>query len=56
MLRLLIFLVSLGAYAIRALFLSQADLLTENLALRQQVANSVEKGSTSEALENLVRK
>ena len=38
MLRLLVFLVSLGAYAIRALFLSRADLLTENLALRQQLA------------------
>jgi hypothetical protein len=36
--RFLIFLVSLGAYAIRAPFLSQADLLSENLALRQQVA------------------
>ena len=34
----LVFLISLGAYAIRALFLSRADLLTENLALRQQVA------------------
>ena len=38
MLRSLVFLVPLGAYAIRALFLSRADLLTENLALRQQVA------------------
>ena len=36
--RLLVFLVSLGAYAIRALFLSRVDLLTENLALRQQIA------------------
>jgi len=38
MLRLLAFLVSLGAYATRALFLSRADLIAENLALRQQVA------------------
>ncbi len=38
MLGLLVFLVSLGAYAIRALFLSRADLLRENLALRQQLA------------------
>ncbi len=37
MLRLLFFLVSLGAHAVRALLLSRADLLTENLALRQQV-------------------
>ncbi len=36
MLRLPVFLVSLGAYAIRALFLFRVDLLTENLALRQQ--------------------
>jgi hypothetical protein len=38
MLRLLVFLISIGAHAMRALFLSRADLLTENLALRQQVA------------------
>ena len=34
----LVFLVSLAARTIRALFLSRADLLVENLALRQQVA------------------
>ena len=36
MLRSLIFLVSLSAGAIRALLLPRADLLIENLALRQQ--------------------
>ena len=38
MFRCLVFLVSLAARTIRALFLSRADLLVENLALRQQVA------------------
>lgn len=38
MLRLVIFLVSLGAYAIRALFFSRTDLLTQKLALSQQIA------------------
>jgi len=37
MLRLVVFLVSLGAWAIRALVLSRSELLFENLALRQQV-------------------
>ena len=37
MLRLVLFLVSLAAWTIRALFLSQSELLAENLALRQQV-------------------
>ena len=37
MLRPVVFLVSLGAWAIRALFLSRSELLAENLALRQQV-------------------
>ena len=37
MARALIFLVSLGARAIRALFMSRSELLIENLALRQQV-------------------
>ena len=38
MLRVLIFLVSLGARAIRAMCRCRADLVIENLALRQQVA------------------
>ncbi len=38
MFRLLIFLVSLGARAIRAICRRRADLVIENLALRQQVA------------------
>ncbi len=38
MFRCLVFLVSLAARTIRALFLSRADLLVENLALRQQVS------------------
>jgi len=37
MVRALIFLVSLGTRAIRALFMSRSELLIENLALRQQV-------------------
>ena len=37
MLRVLIFLVSLGARAIRAMCRRRADLVIENLALRQQV-------------------
>jgi hypothetical protein len=37
MLRPALFLLSLGAWAIRALFLSHSELLVENLALRQQV-------------------
>ena len=37
MLRVLIFLVSLGARAIRAMCRCRADLVIENLALRQQV-------------------
>ena len=37
MARALIFLVSLGARAIRALFMSRSELLIENLALRQQI-------------------
>lgn len=37
MLRVLIFLVSLGARAIRAICRRRADLVIENLALRQQV-------------------
>ena len=37
MLRLSLFLVSLGAWAIRALVVSRSELLFENLALRQQV-------------------
>ena len=37
MLRVLIFLVSLGVRAIRALCRRRADLVMENLALRQQV-------------------
>ena len=37
MLRPVLFLVSLGAWAIRALLLSHSELLVENLALRQQV-------------------
>ena len=37
MLRVLIFLVSLGARAIRAMCRRRADLMIENLALRQQV-------------------
>jgi hypothetical protein len=37
MLRPVLFLLSLGAWAIRALFLSHSELLVENLALRQQV-------------------
>ncbi len=37
MLRLVLFLVSLCAWAFRALFLSRSELLAENLALRQQV-------------------
>jgi len=35
MVRALIFLVSLGARAIRSLFMSRSELLIENLALRQ---------------------
>ncbi len=38
MLRVLIFLVSLGTRAIRAMCRRRADLVIENLALRQQVA------------------
>lgn len=38
MYRLLIFLVTLGARAIRAICRSRADLVIENLALQQQVA------------------
>lgn len=37
MLRPVLFLVSLGAWTIRARFLSRSELLAENLALRQQV-------------------
>jgi hypothetical protein len=37
MLRPVLFLVSLAAWAIRALFLSRSELLAENPALRQQV-------------------
>jgi hypothetical protein len=37
MLRPVVFLISLGAWAIRALVLSRWELLFENLALRQQV-------------------
>ncbi len=37
MLRVLIFLVSLGACVVRALCRRRADLVMENLALRQQV-------------------
>jgi hypothetical protein len=37
MLRLVLFLVSLGAWTIKALFLCRSELLAENLALRQQV-------------------
>jgi len=38
MLRLLIFLVTLGVHALRAIFRTREGLLLENLALRQQVA------------------
>ena len=38
MLRLLIFLVTLGVRALRAIFRTREELLIENLALRQQVA------------------
>ena len=38
MFRLLIFLVSLGAQGVRAICRRRADLVIENLALRQQVA------------------
>ena len=37
MLRVLIFIISFGAQAIRAIFRCRADLVIENLALRQQV-------------------
>lgn len=37
MVRALMFLVSLGARAIRALFMTRSELLIENLALRQQL-------------------
>ena len=37
MLRLLVFLITLSVRALRALFRTGADLLIENLALRQQV-------------------
>ncbi len=37
MLRPVIFLISLAAWAIRALFISRSELLAENVALRQQV-------------------
>jgi hypothetical protein len=37
MLRLVLFLVSLAAWTIKALCLSRSELLAENLALRQQV-------------------
>ncbi len=37
MLRLLIFLVTLGVRALRAIFRTREELLIENLALRQQV-------------------
>ena len=37
MLRLLIFLATLGVRALRAVFRSREELLLENLALRQQV-------------------
>lgn len=38
MIRLLVFVVSLGARAVRAILRSRADLVIENLALRQQMA------------------
>jgi hypothetical protein len=38
MLRLLVFLISLGTRVVRAIFRRRADLVIENLALRQQVA------------------
>jgi hypothetical protein len=37
MFRLVLFFVSLGGWAIRAVFLSRSELVAENLALRQQV-------------------
>ena len=43
MLRLLIFLVTLGVRALRAVFRSREELLIENLALRQQVSAMTKK-------------
>jgi hypothetical protein len=43
MLRVLIFIISFGAQAIRAIFRCRADLVIENLVLRQQVA-ALKKG------------
>ena len=45
MIRLLVFVVSLGARAVRAILQSRADLVIENLALRQQVASLMDKRS-----------
>ncbi len=39
MVRLFIYLMSLGVRAIKAMLRSRADLIIENLALRQQVAS-----------------
>ena len=51
MLRVLIFLVSLGARAIRAMCRRRADLVIENLALRQQVT-ALKKERPRPPLEN----
>ncbi len=54
MLRTLIFLVSLGARVIRAMFRRRADLVIENLALRQQVT-ALKKERPRPALDDIDR-
>jgi len=54
MLRVLIFLVSLGARALRAMWRRRADLVIENLALRQQVT-ALKKERPRPSLEDLDR-
>ncbi len=54
MLRVLIFLVSLGARAIRAMCRRRADLVIENLALRQQVT-ALKKERPRPPLDDVVR-